>query len=182
MRGAGSAPREACISVRSALIAFAVCLIGVFAPAASAAASSTTIDFSEAGPGPFDHSYFSAVSFTEGTWVGYIQGDEALIDGVAGSAKKKFTSISANFAPAAQGTAIYTLTAYKGKTPVGSNAMTVTQDSGDPETGPFGYETIALEGLPKKADSFRLDNSFVRSSFSHVTLIEFGTASITYSD
>jgi hypothetical protein len=40
---------------------------------------------------------------------------------------------------------------------------------------------ISLEGLPRKADSFRLSNTFVRSSYSHITLIEFGTASITLS-
>jgi hypothetical protein len=182
VRGAGIAPRETFIPIRAALVALVVCLVGITAPAASAAKqTSTIIDFSQAGQGPFDQSYFSGVRFTEGTFVGYVQGDDALVGTVAGSAKKKFTSISADFAPTTQGTAIYTLTVYRSNKAVGSNSVTVTQDTGDPETGPFGYATISLTGLPKEADSFRLRNSFVRSSYSHVTLIEFGTASISVS-
>ena len=182
MRGAGIAPRDASIPFRPALIALVVFLMGAIAPVAAAAPQTSTIlDFSEAGQGPFDQSYFSGINFTDGSFIGYVQGDDALVGPVAGSAKKKFTSISANFAPAGQGTAVYTLTAYKGKVAVGSNSVTVTQDSGDPESGPFGYATISLSALPKNADAFRLSNSFVRSSFPHITLIEFGTASISIS-
>lgn len=182
MRGAGIAPRDAAVSFRLALIALVVCMFGVAAqPAVGSSSTSATIDFSQAGQGPLDQSYFSAVNFTEGSFVGYIQGDEALIGPVAGATKRTFTNISASFAPAGQGTAIYTLTAFKGKRPIASSSVSVTQDTGDPGTGPFGYEAISLEGLPRKADSFRLSNTFVRSSYSHITMIEFGTASITLS-
>jgi hypothetical protein len=180
MRGAGSAPRDACLSIRSVLLVVVVCLAGLSFPTA-AAASSTVVDFSEHGQGAFDQSFFSGVKFTEGSWVGYVQGDEALIGPAAASIHKKFTSVSASFAPTTQGTAIYTLTVYKGKSALGSSSMTVTQDSGDPETGPFGYATISLNGLAKRADSFRLSNRFVRSSYPNITLIDFGTASITVS-
>jgi hypothetical protein len=181
VHGAGIAPKGPLLPIRAAMIALVVCLIGITAPTAFAAKqTSTIIDFSQAGQGPFDQSYFPGVQFTEGSFVGIVQGDEALIGPVAGSAKKKFTSISASFAPAAQGTAIYTLTAYKGKNAVGSTSVTVTQDLGDPETGPFGYATISLSGLPR-ADSFSLRNTFVRSSFPPITGIEFGTALISIS-
>lgn len=110
--------------------------------------------------------------------MGYIQGDEALVGDMAGGTRKKFSSISASFAPAGQGTAVYTLSAYKGKSLVGRSSVTVTQDVGDPASDPFCYETIALD-TPVKADSFRLDNRFVRSSSPDVTVIEFGTSSIT---
>ena len=143
-------------------------------------AASVTIDFSQHGQGPFDQSFFSGVSFAEGTFVGYIQGDEALVGRAAGSIKNGFKSIAARVAPAIQGTAIYTLTAHSssGRT-LGSSSVTITQDTGDPETGPFGYESIELGPLPRKASSFRLSNTFVRSSYTHITQIEFGVSSIT---
>ena len=167
MRGARIAPKDAAVSFRLALIAFVVCMFGVAAqPAVASSSTSATVDFSQAGQGSF---------------VGYVQGDEALIGPVAGATKRTFTNISASFAPAGQGTAIYTLTAFKGKRPIDSKSVSVTQDTGDPGTGPFRYEAISLESLPRKADSFRLSNTFVRSSYSHITLIEFGTASITLS-
>jgi hypothetical protein len=154
-------------------------MCGAAASPAAAASSSAEVDFSEHGEGAFDQSFFSGFEFTEGSFVGYIQGDQALVGDLAGTAKKKFSSISASFAPAGQGTAIYTLTAYKGKALVGSSSVTVSQDVGDPTSGPFGYVSIALDNLAKKADSFRLDNRFVRSSFPDITVIEFGTCSIT---
>jgi hypothetical protein len=154
-------------------------MCGAAASPAAAASSSAAIDFSEHGEGAFDQSFFNGVKFTEGSFVGYIQGDQALVGDLAGETKKKFSSISASFAPAGQGTARYTLTAYKGKKLAGSSSITVTQDAGDPASGPFGYETITLGNLAKNADSFRLDNRFVRSSFPDITVIEFGTSSIT---
>jgi hypothetical protein len=154
-------------------------MCGAATSPAAAAPSSTGIDFSEHGEGWFDQSFFSGVKFTEGSFVGYIQGDQALVGDLAAKTKKKFSSISASFAPAGQGTARYTLTAYKDKKVAGSSSVTVTQDAGDPASSPFGYETITLSNLAKNADAFRLDNTFVRSSFPDITVIEFGTASIT---
>jgi hypothetical protein len=149
---------------------------------AAASAKNTTIDFSEHGEGEFDQTFFSGVEFTEGSFVGYIQGDQALVGDLSGTTKKKFSSIAATFAPAGQGTATYTLAAYKGKALLGSSSVTITQDVGEPASDPFCYETITLGNLDKKADSFRLDNRFVRSSFPDITVIEFGTASITIKD
>jgi hypothetical protein len=160
-----------------------VLLLALASPASAANPATVTIDFSAHGGGALDPTYFQRhVEFTEGSWVGYVQGDQALIGPVAGTAAKKFTGVSATFAPATQGTAEYTLTAYKGNgKPIASNTITVTQDTGDPETGAWGYDTVTLEGLSKKAKSFRLTNSFIRSSHSHITQIDFGVASITLS-
>jgi hypothetical protein len=158
-----------------------VCLVGGFAPAASAASSgSIAIDFSQHGEGSFDQSFFSGVRFTEGTFVGYVQGDQALIGPVGASVKRGFVSATARFAPSNQGTADYTLAALgsSGRV-IASNTVRVTQDTGDPESGPFGYETIALGPLTKRASSFRLSNTFVRSSYPQFTLIDFGVSQIT---
>jgi hypothetical protein len=183
MRGAWIAPRETPSGIAAGLVLVFVCLICAFAPAAAAAPpANITIDFSQHGEGPFDQSYFNEVEFTEGSWVGYIQGDQALVGPASGKANWKFTSISARVAPTTQGTATYTLTAYNGNGhKIADSSVTVTQDTGDPQTGPWGYATIELGPLPKKAQSFRLTNAFVRSSYSHITQIEFGISSITVS-
>lgn len=178
MRGARIAPTVWLAGIATALL----CTLVLAAHATAAAPTTVAIDFSQHGEGALNPSYFKGVEFTEGSWVGYVQGDQALVGPVAATAKKEFTSVSATVAPATQGTATYTLTAYKGDgKPIAQNSITVTQDTGDPQTGPWGYETVTLEGLPKKAKSFRLTNSFVSSSHSHITQIEFGVASITLS-
>jgi hypothetical protein len=163
-------------------ITIAGLLIGaVLVPAASATA--TEIDFSRHGQGPFGQSFYrsSGVAFTQGSYVGYIQGDEAVVGPLAGKFKPKISSLSARFAPAIQGTATYTLSALN---PAGrvieSTSVTVTQDTGDPKTQPFDYVTIDLGTLPKKASAFSLTNEFVRSSYPHITGIDFGVSSINY--
>jgi hypothetical protein len=159
----------------------AVMVAGVLASVSSASAAE--IDFSTHGQGPFDSQFYGGdgVVFTQGSFVGYVQGDEALIGPAGASVKKGLTRVSARVAPSIQGTATYTLAAYKSSQMIGSRSVTVTQDEGDPATSGFGYFTIELGPLYKKATSFRLSNSFVRSSFSHVTEIQFGLASITLS-
>jgi hypothetical protein len=178
MPGAGNAPK----GWLSGFAAVLVLLLALASPASAAKTATATIDFSEHGPGLFDQSYFSAAGFSQGSWVGYIQGDESLVAPVEGTADDKFTSISASVAPATQGTADYTLTALdnSGRT-ISSKTVRVTQDTGDPETGPWGYVTIELGPLSKKASSFHISNSFIRSSHSHITQIEFGVASIALS-
>lgn len=168
-----------------------VMLLAVFlviAPAGRAAATpaaraATTIDFSTVSQGPFDQSFFKAegIVFTEGTFVGFVQGHNALIGPVAGDMRGGFTSLSAQVAPAEQGTATYTLAAFKKGKQIAATSMTVTQDTGDPATGPPGYFTISIGPLPNQADSFSLSNVFVRSSFPNNTRIEFGVSSITFS-
>jgi hypothetical protein len=114
--------------------------------------------------------------------VGYIQGDDSLIGPVGASTKSKFTNISASLAPAVQGTAAYTLTAFtRSGREIASNSVIVTQDTGEPGTEPFGYFTVALGPLPTRAGSFRISNRFIRSSYSHITLIDFGVASLSWS-
>jgi len=146
--------------------------------------SSQTIDFSIAGEGPFQLNFFKGqgLVFTQGDFVGFVQGDQSLIGPVAGTFHPAVCSISVRVAPAFQGTAAYTLKAYSasGKV-VGSTTMTVTQDMGEVDSGPFGYFVIELSGLSQKAQTFTLENQFIRSSFPQITQISFGVSSITYS-
>jgi hypothetical protein len=146
-------------------------------------AISRTIDFSVPGEGPFQSDFFKnqGVVFTEGDFVGFVQGDEALVGPVAGSFHPAVCSLSLRVAPSLQGTAAYTLTAYAPSgAVVGSTTVTVTQDSGDPASGPEGYFTIELTNLSGRAKSFTLENRFIRSSFPQNTLMPFGVSSITY--
>jgi hypothetical protein len=159
------------------------CLVLVVTLVPAATASATTIDFSTHGQGLFDQSFFEpdGLVFTEGSFVGYIQGDEALVGPVAGAFKPKTLSLSARVAPATQGTAVYTLTALSSSGAVVESAsVTVSQDEGDPAHGGWGYFTIDLGTLPAKARSFTLTNAFVRSSFPHITTIPFGVASVSF--
>jgi len=166
-------------------LAFAVLLtvLLVITPAVQAAPAAITIDFSRVSQGPFDQSYFQAdgMVFTEGTFVGFCQGHNALVGPVAGAVRGGFTSLSAQVTPAFQGTATYTLAAFKKGKQIAATSVTVTQDTGDPTTGPPGYFKISIGTLPKKADSFSLSNVFVRSSFSGRTQIEFCVRSMTFS-
>ena len=146
-------------------------------------AISQTIDFSTPGQGIFQPDFFKRqdLVFTQGDFVGFVQGDEALIGPLAGTFHPSVCSISVRVAPAYQGTASYTLTAYSasGKT-VGSTTMIITQDIGEPASGSPGYFVIELTGLSQKAQTFTLENQFIRSSFPQNTQISFGVSSITY--
>jgi len=146
-------------------------------------ATSQTIDFSTPGEGAIQADFFKSQGFvfTKGDFVGFIQGDQALVGPVAGIFHPSVCSLSLRVAPALQGTAAYTLTAYSpsGKV-VGSTTMIVTQDEGDPETGSLGYFNIELSNLSQQAQTFKLENQFIRSSFAHITQIPFGISSITY--
>lgn len=172
---------------------FASVLLGMAAAPAQAAplqkasvcpsAGSQTIDFSSHGEGPFKSNFFKrqGLVMTQGDFVGFIQGDQTLVGPVAGTFHPAFCSLSVRVAPAAQGTAAYTLTAYAASgRMVGSTTVTVTQDIGDPTSGPDGYFTIELTNLSPRAQTFTLENQFIRSSFAHITLIPFGVSSITY--
>jgi len=146
-------------------------------------AASQTMDFSTPGEGPIQPDFFKrqGFGFTAGDFVGFIQGDQALVGPVAGSFHPAVCSLALRVAPAAQGTAAYTLTAYSSSgAVVGSTTMIVTQDEGDPQSGPWGYFSIELSNLSQRAQSFTLENQFIRSSFAHITQIPFGVSSITY--
>ena len=146
-------------------------------------AISETIDFSTAGEGTFQPKSFKkqGMVVTQGDFVGFVQGDQALIGPVAGTFHPSVCSISLRVAPAFQGTAAYTLRAYSGSgNVVGSTTVVVTQDIGDPENGTPGYFVIELTELSQKAQTFTLENQFIRSSFPQNTQISFGISSITY--
>ena len=55
-----------------------------------------------------------------------------------------------------------------------------TPYSGDPASGPLGYFNIELAALSQRAQTFTLENQFIRSSFPQITQISFGVSSITY--
>jgi hypothetical protein len=145
--------------------------------------TSQTIDFSTAGEGPFQLNVFKkqGLVFAQGDFIGFIQGDQALVGAVAGAFHPSVCSLSLSVAPALQGTAAYTLSAYaaSGKV-VGSTTVIVTQDSGDPENGAPGYFSMELSNLSQRAQTFTLENQFIRSSFPQTTQIPFGVSSITY--
>jgi hypothetical protein len=146
-------------------------------------AISQTIDFSTPGEGPIQPNFFrgQGLILTEGDFVGFVQGDQALIGPVAGIFHPSVCSLSVRVAPALQGTAAYTLTAYSPSGEVvGSTTVIVTQDSGDPENGLPGYFSIELTDLSQRAQTFTLENQFIRSSFPQNTQIPFGVSSITY--
>jgi hypothetical protein len=116
-----------------------------------------TIDFSTHGQGPFQADFYKkdGVTFTEGSSVGFIQGDEALLgtvqEGIAGTFTPPVSSLSARVAPAVQGTFEFTLTALDASsTVVASESVTVI------ESGSGGYVTIDLGILPAKAKYFTL--------------------------
>lgn len=141
------------------------------------------IDFSSPGQGTFQPDFFKnqGLIFTQGSFVGFVQGDEALIGPIAGIFRPSVCSLSVRVAPALQGTAAYTLTAFAPSGEIVSQAtVTVTQDSGDPENGSFGYFSLELENLTPRANHFTLENRFIRSSFPHNTQIPFAISSLTY--
>jgi len=121
--------------------------------ASESATVTRIIDFSTHGQGPFQADFFKkdGVTFTEGSFVGFIQGDEALIGDIAGTFTPPVSSLSARVAPAFQGTIEFTLTALDASsTVIASESVTVT------ETGAGGYVTIDLGALPAKAKYFSI--------------------------
>jgi hypothetical protein len=167
-----------------------VALLVAIAPAAQAITPSQsakawiTIDFSTVTPdAPFDQTSFKddGIIFTDGEFVGFFQGDNALAGPIAANVRGGFKSLSVQVAPGFQGTATYTLTAFKRGEEIGTTSMTVIQVVGDPDSGPAGYFTISLDHLPKKADSFSLSNVFVSSPNPDLSMMEFGVSSLTVS-
>jgi hypothetical protein len=183
-------------------IVLGVVAAGLLAAVSSAAAPGVgtpdvTIDFSNNAQGDLDPLFYQSdgVVFppqrcgTAGcsSWfVGFIQGDNALVGnpllgGITATFTRPVSKLSFSIAPGSQGTAVYTLTAFSASgNELASQSLTVIQDSGDRNTGPPGYFTMSLGGLPEPAKSFTLTNAFVRSSFGTLGPIEFGVSSISY--
>ncbi len=184
---------------RTFLLFVVVALVPVMvapALAGGVAASEVTVDFTTCGEGVFDPLFYRADGIvfpprrcgSDGcaSWfVGWVQGDEALaqypgLGPITARFTRPISRLSLQVAPGNQGTATYTLTAFGGSGRVlATQSLTVTQDTGDPATGPFGYFSLSLEQLPAPAKSFTLDSVFVRSSFGN-TVIEYGVSSIGY--
>lgn len=138
------------------------------------------IDFSEPGEGTFDRRFFDrdGVRFTEGDFVGFVQGDEALVGPIRFSVYAPPDRAVVSFAPAVQGTAWYQLTALGAHDHVLASArVLVTQDTGvSPD--PFGYVDLELPDIPAGTRVLTLTNEFVGSSFPHITHIDFAVAQI----
>ena len=183
------------------LLTVVVALVGVAVEPASAyvaRASSVTIDFSAAGGSGtvFDPMSFRSegIVFPEeqcapacGDWViGVVQGDEVLtqppgLGPIVGRFTRPVSELSLQVAPSLQGTARYVLRVYAANgRPLAERSITVTQDFGDPENTGFGYFTIGVSDLDRRAKSFTLDNVFVRSSFPETTFVTYGVSSITF--
>lgn len=151
---------------------FALGVIAVFFVAINeAGAIPITVDMSDHGGGTFDQEYFKpqGVIFTDGGFIGYVQGDDALIfdqsNGITGLfAPAAVTSISVDIAPWLQGTWAYRLAALDVLSNIiDSETILVTQDSGDPENSGSGYFSIELAGLPG-AVGFLVDSTYIRDS------------------
>jgi hypothetical protein len=145
--------------------------------------SGITIDFADAPEGPFDKRFFEdhGLVFTEGSFVGFLQGHNALVGPVAADASETFTTISVTIAPGLQGTATYLLAAYEQGKQLGYISKSVTQDEGVATPVPWGYVPLELGPLPRGADSFAVTNMFIGSSFPDQRHVEFGVASIALS-
>lgn len=139
------------------------------------------VDFTDHGQGvlrPKDYSR-DGVRFLDGEFVGWVQGDEALVGPVEFTVPTWTDAAILTFAPSNQGSAWYTLEALGSRGEVlASTRALVTQDEGDPSTGPFGYTTIALSDVPAGTRSLALSNEFLSSSYEQYTEIGFAVAEI----
>lgn len=128
-----------------------------------------TVDFSTHGEGPFQADFYKkdGVTFTAGSFVGFVQGDEAIIGDIAGTFTPPVSSLSVRVAPGFQGTFPFTLTALDASsTVIASESVTVTED------GSGGYVTIDLGVLPAQATYFTLTgipDSYGVSSITYAT-------------
>jgi hypothetical protein len=172
------------------IAAIVIVLTGPFQGRASA--SVRTIDFSSA---PAGSSISSEYFLSEGllltgpsdpmqTHVGFVQGDNALIGStnapagdVTGTFTSPVSSVAVAFAPGAQGTAEYTLTAYAQGTPLASSSVTVMQDERLQDPVPWGYSELSLIDLSKPAESFSLTARYIDGFFGR---IEYGVSYITF--
>ena len=149
-----------------------IIITAILITVSEAGAVPVTVDMSDHGGGIFYQEYFrpKGVVFTDGDFVGYVQGDDALVfdqsNGITGLfAPAAVTSISVDIAPWLQGTWAYRLAALNVLSNIiDSKTILVTQDTGDPENTGFGYFSIELTGLPGAA-GFLVDSTFIRTSY-----------------
>lgn len=188
--------RTLTIPMRWLVLAVSMLVLATAPPAgaatrADALLAETVIDFSSAGQGPLAPDFFAAQGLLVTTehlqpFVGFIQGDEALIGGgsygdVQGRLLHPVASIATRVALAYQMTVEFTLRAFgaDGRL-VGVMSKSVTQDLGDPENTPFGYVELRLDALTLPAASFTISSRFVRSSARQNRVAAFGASTIMF--
>jgi hypothetical protein len=185
--------------IRASLLAVAaaLALAGPAGAVCGPASRPVTVDFSTAGegtlaPGVFRSAGLVLPSSQCGTFgchqwfVGFVFGDEALTAGEAtGPVRANFTlpvtDVSVLIVPDFQFRASYTLTAYDihGKV-AGRRTVEVNQDSGLPNSSPFGYFALSVDHLKKPACSFSLTSKWIASSFPSNVLAEFAVSTIAF--
>lgn len=129
------------------------------------------IDFSRAGKlSAFDPRFFEQdgvvfppqfcpVDVCSDWFVGWIQGDDALVGGpISATFTRSVSSLSVRAAPGAQGTAEYTLTAFdRGGEVIAMKSVVVAQYIADPQVTPLGYFVVELGPLSKPARRFTFE-------------------------
>jgi hypothetical protein len=170
------------VAAFAAIVAILVLTVGTV----PAIAIPITVDFSQHGEGPFDRNFFasSGIVFTQGDFVGFVQGDDALIGGtdfpIAGSFLTPVTSLAVSVAMGFQTVSDFTLTVYDASSaPIGATTFRLNQDTGDAGFMGFGYFTIDLLNIPQPAYSFQLTDQFVSSSFGF-TSSEWGVSTLVF--
>jgi hypothetical protein len=139
------------------------------------------VDFSAHPEGPLRDRHLDreGVHLLDGEFVGFVQGEKALIGPVSLRVLNGPRAVSMRFAPSVQGAAWYSLTASDAAgNVVASERILVVQDEGTTNSGPFGYVEIGLDDLPFGTDVIALDNEFVTSSFPGIDTIGFAVAEI----
>lgn len=146
------------------------------------------VDFTRLPSGqPFNANTFlsTGVTFTAGDFIGFIQGNSALVSSyqnstthkVQGSFTSSVSSLEVTFFPAIQGTAIFTLFLYdSGSHLLGSSSQTLF-------TGPLGgggVLRVSLDPSAGGAASFLLTSSLVSNSGNSVGPIEFGVTTLLF--
>jgi hypothetical protein len=151
-----------------------------------------TVDFATAPSGAFQSTFFQSegVVFSESDgFVGFIQGQNALLNAVSpgypqialpivGDFSPGITSLSISVAPAVQGVMDFTLTAIDASAAnVKSLTVEVNQWTSDPGFQGFGYQILDLGTLPQTAVSFSLSVALVRGP---EPLVQFAIGSLTF--
>jgi hypothetical protein len=137
-----------------------------------------TIDFSIHGQSPSDPTFYknNGISFRDDA----LQQSGQQNRPIGGTLIPPVSGLSVRLAPGLQGTAEYTLTTFDSLgLSIDKHSVLITQDTGDSQNSGFGYFTIDMKNLPRKAKSFILDERFIRSSFIQNTSIPYGLGSIS---
>ena len=170
---------------RGVAIAAIVAILVLTVGAVPAIAIPITVDFSEHGVGPFNQNFFTAsgIAFTQGDFVEFVQGDDALIGitdfAITGNFLTPVTSLAVTVAMATPTVSDFTLTVYDANSaPISATTFRLNQDTGDPGFMGNGYFTINLLNIPQPAYSFQLADLFVSSSFGDFNSSNWGVSTL----